>query len=238
MFNISTFAAQVKPVRPNMFFAEISLPPGLFGTTSPRGGRPGEAQMAVMVDNRRNLKGNANRGGGTDRQSWFTELPLNEATDVNTRFMCRCESTELPGRSIATSDESTFGPTIKYAYDHTYADHTLTIIASEDMYERKIFEVWMDNVVNGPDLTGSYKSNSGLIRYYDDYAEGQVRIIQSNESGTALAKYTLFNAYPIALSPMNLSWEEQNTYQRFTVTMTYRYHTVNFNTIALDASFI
>jgi hypothetical protein len=27
---------------------------------------------------------------------------------------------------------------------------------------------------------------------------------------------------------MNLNWEELNTYQRFTVTMTYRYHTVDF----------
>jgi hypothetical protein len=27
---------------------------------------------------------------------------------------------------------------------------------------------------------------------------------------------------------MNLTWEEQNTYQRFSVTMTYRFHTVDF----------
>ena len=27
---------------------------------------------------------------------------------------------------------------------------------------------------------------------------------------------------------MNLTWEEQNTYQRFLVTMTYRFHTVDF----------
>lgn len=219
MFSISTFAAQVKPVRPNLFYAEITLPPGIFNST-----------------NRENIKGSANKNN--IKQSWFTELPLTEATDVNTRFMCRCESTELPGRTIATSDESTFGPTVKYAYDHTYSDHTFTIIASEDMYERKLFEVWMDNIVNGPDLYGSYTGKAGLVRYYDDYAAGQVRIIQMNEQAVVLAKYTLFSAYPIALSPMNLSWEEQNTYQRFTVTMTYRYHTVNFNTLALSATTI
>jgi hypothetical protein len=214
-FSISTFAALVKPVRPNMFYAEITLPPNIFSNT-----------------NRQNVRGSANRDN--QKQAWFTDLPLNEANDVNTRFRCRCEATELPGRTIATADDTTvFGPSMKYAYDHTYADHTLQIIASDDMYERKVFEAWMDNIVNGPDLYGSATSKSGLIRYYDDYAGGQVRIHQLNEQGITLAKYTLFNAYPIALSPMNLTWEEQNTYQRFSVTMTYRYHVVNFNNSTL-----
>ena len=31
--------------------------------------------------------------------------------------------------------------------------------------------------------------------------------------------------YPIALTPMNATWEETNTYQRFGVTLAYRYHT-------------
>lgn len=210
-FSISTFKANVKPVRPNMFYAEISLPPNLFDLT-----------------NRTKLRGNANRDN--KQQAWFTDMYSKlSAVDVNGRFRCRCEATELPGRTIATADDTTsYGPSMKYAYEHTYTDHTLQIIASEDMEERRIFEAWMDNVVNGPDLYGAATSKSGLVRYYDDYAYGQVSINQLDEQGITLAKYTLFNAYPVALSPMNLTWEEQNTYQRFTVTMTYRYHVVNF----------
>lgn len=215
MFSIDTFKALVQPVRPNQFYVEMTLPPKIFD-----------------LANRQNIRGNANRDNRN--QEWFTELSLNEANDVNTRFKCRCEATELPGRTIATTDDTTsFGPSMKYAYEHTYSDHTLQIIASEDMYERRVFEAWMDNVVNGPDLYGSASSKSGLVRYYDDYAAGQVRLHQVNDQGITLAKYTLFNAYPIALSPMNLTWEEQNTYQRFTVTMTYRYHVVNFNNSTL-----
>jgi hypothetical protein len=46
---------------------------------------------------------------------------------------------------------------------------------------------------------------------------------------------------------MNLTWEEQNTYQRFSVTMTYRFHTVDFtqgyinlpgDSVRVDASFV
>ena len=209
MFSISTFAAQVKPVRPNLFFAEITLPPNIFG--------PQYRDLVAGAANKNNTK-----------QPWFSDIAISDS-DVNTRFRCRCEATELPGRTIATADDtSSYGPSLKLAYDHTYSDHTLQIIASEDMYERKIFEVWMDNVVNGPDLYGQNRSKSGLVRYYDDYAAGQVRIYQVNESGVQLARYDLFNAYPISLSPMNLSWEEQNTYQRFSIIMTYRYHIASF----------
>jgi hypothetical protein len=211
MFSISTFAALVKPVRPNLFFVEIDLPRNVFNN-----------------QNRQNVRGSANKDN--QKQAWFTDLSLNDVSDVHPRFKCRCEATELPGRTIATSDDTTsYGPNLKFAYDHTYSDHNLQIIASDDMYERRVFEVWMDNVVNGPDMYGSRTSRSGLVRYYDDYAAGEVRIHQMNEQGVTLAKYTLMNAYPIALSPMNLTWEEQNTYQRFSVTMTYRYHIVNFN---------
>jgi hypothetical protein len=225
MFNISTFKANVKPTRPNLFYAEITLPDAIFGSDKIANLRGGPTISTGNKDGQTQTKDKL--------QKWYSDTPL-EDVEVNNRFSCRCESTELPGRTIATADDTaSYGPSMKFAYDHTYADHTFTIIASDDMYERKIFEAWMDNVVNGPDLYGSASSKSGLLRYYDDYASGQVRIYQMDEQGLRLAKYTLFSAYPIALSPMNLTWEEQNTYQRFTVTMTYRYHVVNFNNSSL-----
>lgn len=48
-----------------------------------------------------------------------------------------------------------------------------------------------------------------------------------NEKNRQLARYTLYNAFPIQISPMNLTWKT-NTYQRFAVTMTYRFHVVDF----------
>jgi len=220
MFNIDSFKAYLAPVRPNLFFAEISLPPAIFGVVG-------------TVDNKSTVKGSANRGGV--QQSWWANTVIDD-TNVNGRFRFRCEATELPGRTIATADETnSYGPNLKYAYDHTYSDHTFQIIASEDMYERRIFEVWMDNIVYATDRNGGMTSKAGLIRYYDDYAlGGECRIYQINDQSSQIARYTLYNAYPIALSPMNLTWEEQNTYQRFTVTMTYRYHISDFENKTLS----
>lgn len=148
------------------------------------------------------------------------------------KFSYRCEATELPGKTIATTDESGIGTTVKLPYDVTYNDINLQIIASEDMNERKLFEVWMDNIVL-PNNSGT--NSGGLIKYYDSY-QGIFRIHQLNDTGDKLATYELRQAYPIQLSPMNLSWEESNTYQRFTVTIAYRYHTVTFATGATTFS--
>jgi hypothetical protein len=144
---------------------------------------------------------------------------------INNTFAFRCERAELPGKSIATIDDVHSGTTTKLAYDLVYSDITLTIIASQDMKERELFEEWMDSIViRGGEGSGGA---AGLVSYYSDYAENSIlEISQLRENGDAVATYTLYDIFPIQLSPMNLAWEESNTYQRFTVTMSYRYHTL------------
>ncbi len=149
-----------------------------------------------------------------------------EFTQIN-KFEFRCEATEIPGRTLATVDDQSTGTTKKFAYDVTYNDINLTVIASEDMNERKLFEKWMDNVVL-PSSHNTPRASGGLVNYYESYAAGVVTIYQLKDNGQSVCTYTLHNAYPIQISPMNLSWAEFDTYQRFSVTMTYRYHTMTF----------
>lgn len=155
----------------------------------------------------------------------FATLGINQ--NITSTFQFRCEATEMPGKTIATVDEQAYGPTKKFAYEVTYNDINLQIIASEDMTERTFFEKWMNNIITPTDMNfGNFKG--GLSKYYDDYASSTLKIHQINEKGQKICTYTLYNAYPIQLSPMNLSWEETNTYQRFTATITYRHHIYEF----------
>lgn len=128
-------------------------------------------------------------------------------------FSFRCEASTIPGRTVATSDDAGSGPALKIPYDVNYADHEITVICSSDMKERNYFEKWIDNIV----------TKTGRVKYHDTYAKGKkLELHQINEAGTTLIKYTLNDIYPIQISPMNLSWEESNTYQRFTITLSYR----------------
>ena len=136
-------------------------------------------------------------------------------------FSFRCEKAEIPGRTIATTDDTNSGPALKLPYDMTYNDITLSIICSEDMKERMFFERWMDLIVK-PATQG----DAGTIAYHSEYARGlKLFVEQLNGNGQLLAEYVCHDPYPIAITPMNATWEEVNTYQRFGVTLTYRYHT-------------
>lgn len=143
--------------------------------------------------------------GNTDINAIFSQhLP---------NFEFRCESTSIPGRSIATIDDIGSGPSLKLPYDITYNDIDLNIICSQDMQERIAFEKWINFIV---------KPN-GSLSFYNVYAKGiKLQISQLDEDGLPLITYTMYDIYPISISPMNLSWEETNTYQRFSVTLNYR----------------
>ena len=171
--------------------------------------------------------------GGIARPNlWLAELTV-VGSDVGLvsanapKFSFRCEKAEIPGRSVATVDDTGSGPTLKLPYEVTYNDVELTIICANDMKERKYFDGWIDTIVSN---VGDTK-NSGLVNYYSDFARGNILVLsQLDDSGEKTISYTLHDVYPIGISAMNLSWEEINTYQRFSVTMNYRYHTFELGT--------
>ena len=143
---------------------------------------------------------------------------------IDNTFQFRCEKAELPGRTIATSEDAGSGPTIKLGYDMTYNDIQLSIICAADVQERVFFESWMDFIIK----PGGYAAGdqAGTIGYYSDYALGnKLTVSQLNDFGNPILTYECMDIYPIALTPMNATWDEVNTYQRFGVTLAYRYHT-------------
>jgi hypothetical protein len=140
--------------------------------------------------------------------------------NIDNTFSFRCEKAEFPGKSVATVDDPGGGGTIlKLPYDVTYNDITLSIICSADMKERIYFDGWINLIVRPAGERG------GLIKYHTEYARGKsLEIEQLDEQNNVLLTWVLRDTYPIAISAMNAVWDELNTYQRFEVTMTYRYY--------------
>lgn len=162
---------------------------------------------------------------GWDDNEVLMGLMSDEGVEDIDDFSFRCEKAELPGRSISTSDDTGGGgPALKLPYDVTYNDIQISIICSADMKERIFFESWIDSIV-GPAGEANGASVGGLISYFEDYARGvTLEVQQLDESGKVLLSYLLHDVYPTVISPMNATWEEVNSYQRFGVTLFYRYH--------------
>ena len=161
-------------------------------------------------------------------------LTRNVVADID-EFSFRCEKAEFPGRTIATSEDTGGGgPTLKLPYDVTYNDIQLSIICSADMKERLFFESWMDSIV-APAGNKSGNGAGGLVSYFEHYARGiSLQVQQLNEAGNVIITYHMHDIYPTALSAMNATWEEVNSYQRFGVTLFYRRYTYAKQTITIS----
>jgi hypothetical protein len=55
------------------------------------------------------------------------------------QLVYRCESTSLPGRTLATTEQKTYGPVEKFPYLNTYTDIDMTFIVDDDMQQKILF---------------------------------------------------------------------------------------------------
>lgn len=201
IFSISSFKNKIRIVRPNLFVAEF---------------------VGINSDAYEQYS-NLDLGDSTK------SLPTGADAFDSDSFKFRCEQAEFPGRTLSTMDDTSFGgPQSKMAYDTTYNDITITVICDKDMRERTFFERWMDDIVSTPRFTDNGNitfGESGLVGYPMNYQNGKIlKISQLDESGKTLYSYSCIHCYPIAITPMTANWEENNTYQRFQATLTYRYY--------------
>jgi hypothetical protein len=155
------------------------------------------------------------RGGGA-RPNLFKvtiNFPAVAGGDAElTSFLC--EAAQLPGSTIGVIPIPFRGRQLKVAGDRTFAPWSATIINDTDFAVRNSFERWMNSI-------NAHSANTGLtspIAY-----ESDIIVEQLDRDGSSLKKYTLRGAFPNDLSPIELSYADQDTIERFSVTFEYQY---------------
>jgi hypothetical protein len=153
-------------------------------------------------------------------------------------LMIRTDAVEIPGRSLMTAEHkfSNYGPINKVPYGgQVYGDVTLTVTMSQDMREKEYFEIWQDKITN----TGAfedgflssrfekYVASKFNTNYFDSYI-GVVTIRQYGSNGELHSIHTLQEAYPIIISPISMSWG-QDDIAKINVTFAYRNYKAIFN---------
>lgn len=126
------------------------------------------------------------------------------------RLNLRCESAELPGRTIQTTEMKIYGIQEKFPYMTSYSDISLTFIVGDDMREKKFFDAWL-NWIN--------PSYSYDVKYKSDYAV-IIRVNQYGVGGNGTYSVDLLDAYPVAVNPLQLDWSSDG-YHKLTVTFAY-----------------
>jgi hypothetical protein len=134
----------------------------------------------------------------------------------------QCESAELPGKVLQTQEAKIYGPTFKVPYQTQYTDTNLTFLCTNEFYERKLFEKWIDSIM--PSDTNNLRYPKGdTSRYLTN-----IKIIQYDDFVQQIFAVELMDAYPIGISSQPLSWSEDN-FHRLTVQFAYQRYRVLYN---------
>jgi hypothetical protein len=134
---------------------------------------------------------------------------------VSRYLALQCEAAELPGRTLETADARIYGPSFKIPYRMQYSETTLTFICTNEFYERKLFERWMDAIIP-PDTNNPRFPKSQVSRYMTD-----IRIIQYDDVVRQIYAVDLIDAFPTGISPQALSWGD-DAFHRLSVEFTYQ----------------
>jgi hypothetical protein len=139
---------------------------------------------------------------------------------VSRYLALQCESAELPGRTLETADARIYGPSFKVPYRMQYTDTNLTFLCTNEFYERKLFERWMDSIIP-PDTNNPRFPKSNATRYLTN-----IRIIQYDDFVRQIYAVELMDAFPIGIAPQPLSWAEEG-FHRLSVSFSYqKYRTI------------
>jgi hypothetical protein len=132
----------------------------------------------------------------------------------------QCEAAELPGKTIITADAKVYGPTYKVPYQTQYGDTSLTFLCTNDFYERKLFDRWMEAIM--PTDTNNMRYPKGdKSRYMTN-----IKIIQYDDFIKQIYAVELIDAFPIGVAPQSVSWSD-DAFHRLQVQFAYqKYKTI------------
>ena len=158
------------------------------------------------------------RGGPSSSSSTTRNLAL------------QCESAELPGKTMQTADVKIYGPTFKVPYQTQYGDTSLTFLCTNDFYERKLFDRWMEAI--HPTDTNNLRFPKGeKSRYMTN-----IKIIQYDDFIKQIYAVELIDAFPIGVAPQALSWAD-DSFHRLQISFAYqKYRTIYEGTYDIGAA--
>lgn len=162
-------------------------------------------------------------GGGFQQALSDSGLQTND----NREFTVLCEAASFPGESVSTQPNRIYGAVREHAYEKLFSgDLQLTFRMDPAMNLRKFFTNWQ-KIIHNPE--------TGDFGYYDDYVS-EIQIYQytneqaasNNFVGTELKNrkpvygVRLEECFPKTLGPIEVGYEQQNTYMKQTVDFAFR----------------
>ena len=164
------------------------------------------------------------RGGQGDEYSKTSN------SSMSRNLALQCEAAELPGKTMTTADVKIYGPTFKVPYQTQYSDTSLTFLCTNEFYERKLFDRWME-AIHPTDTNNLRYPKGDKSRYLTN-----IKIIQYDDFIKQIYAVELIDAFPIGVAPQTLSWADDG-FHRLSISFAYqKYRTIYEGTYDIGAA--
>ena len=148
----------------------------------------------------------------------------------NGTFKFLAKAAQLPASTIAEVPVPFRGRILKVAGDRTFDTWTVTIINDEDFQLRTAFEQWMNVMSKLNDATGVTNPSSYMTdAYVTQLGRGRVAESTRNRRGgrsSTLRNYKFFDVFPTEVSAIELSYDNTDQIEEFTVSFQVQYFTI------------
>jgi hypothetical protein len=161
-------------------------------------------------------------GSAFGRNGQSDEYSKTSNSSLSRYLALQCESAELPGRTLATQDVKIYGPTFKVPYQTQYGDMSFTFLCTNDFFERKLFDRWVE-AIHPSDTNNLRYAKGNSTRYLTN-----IKIIQYDEFIKQIYAVELIDAFPIGIAPQSLSWSEEN-FHRLQISFAYQKYKVIYD---------
>jgi len=125
-----------------------------------------------------------------------------------------CKSSHFPGYNIGKIPVKYQNNTVFVAGDTDFPDWSVTIINDKNFYIRKQVELWMGSIKNKSQTNGATNVKDYLKNCY---------IFQLDERGRETAEYIFYHMWPTDLGQIDVSFDNPDTIQEYTVSFAYSY---------------
>ena len=132
------------------------------------------------------------------------------------RFSMSCFQAQIPGNTIATTDKDIAFRSV--AYQKIYSDVILGFYCDDKMKELNFWQDWIDSI---------HRKKENRWAYYDEY-KSEINITPINRSGVNVATWTLHDAYPKQIDPIQLDYGTNDAVMTINATITYRHFTTEW----------
>lgn len=147
------------------------------------------------------------------------------------------KSAGLPASTISEIPVPFRGRTLKIAGDRTFDIWTITVINDTDFKWRSFFEKWMNYIIkvsdgSGAINTGDYMADMNVVQL--SRGPGVLPNVVNTQEIDVLRKYVVRGVFPTNVSQIDLSYNNENEIEEFTVDLQVQYWEAYTGTDAAD----